>query len=280
MTRDNWTAATQAFESLCKTIAALRDPVNGCPWDLEQTHETLRRYMIEEAYEAADVMHPLQVDKFKSELGDVLLQVVLNAQIASDNSHFKIEDVVRGLDEKMRRRHPHVFSKDPANVAGTKEQVREQWDQIKREENKREGQIPSAVFAEVKPGAVTPALATAVAIGKIAKKIQFDWKNPEDVFNQFRSEVDELKSELFASDGPKKQRIYDEMGDVFFSLAQLCRHLEIDPEICALDGNRKFLNRFSALEALAAQKGINPAIAGTTVLEELWGQAKKLETQA
>ena len=279
MITGDWTATASAFASLCSTIAALRDPTSGCPWDLAQTHETLRKYMIEEAYEAVEVMSPLKPIEFKDELGDVLLQVVLNAQIATDNKHFSMIEVIDNLNSKMRRRHPHVFSESksaPVNAA----EVSDQWEKIKSSERPP---TTLGVFDSVQPGKLTPALIASVAIGKIAKKINFDWPSSLEVLAQFRSEVEELSVEIQEESNDiaqKKMRVYEEMGDVLFSLGQLCRHLNIDPEVCGLDGNRKFLQRFKKLEELAASEGIQAAEAGTEVLERLWQAAKSHEKKA
>ena len=261
---DPWMDAKEAFGRLCETIAALRHPTTGCPWDLEQTHASLRRYMIEEAYEAADVMDPARPDKMREELGDVLLQVVLNSQLALDAGTFNISDVISGLDAKMRRRHPHVFGESESNYTPQhqdKSKIRAKWEEIKSKENAASGEAKSGVFASIKAGQVTPASRHAVAIGKIARRIAFDWSDPQEVLRQVESEIAELRHEIINSKNPAK--IHEEMGDVFFSLGQLCRHLEIDPEICAIDGNKKFLTRFESLERLAIDEGIDIESAGT-----------------
>ena len=264
------------FGQLCETIAALRHPVTGCPWDLEQTHATLRKYMIEEAYEAAEVMEPMQAAQLQDELGDVLLQVVLNAQLAVDQGDFSIADVVQGLDAKMRRRHPHVFGDESERQQRGKDSIRTKWDDVKKSEKKtRATEKGSGVFEALKAGTVTPSLQMAVAIGKTAKKINFDWPDVSSVFVQFKSEVEELNEEIVKNND--KKRISEELSDVFFSLGQLCRHLEIDPEICAMDGNRKFLNRFKALETIAKAEQIDVTASSAEDLERLWLKAKSQE---
>ena len=283
MTSQNqWQDTQQAFGALCETIAALRHPVTGCPWDLEQTHSSLRKYMIEEAYEAAEVMDPTTPEKLKEELGDVLLQVVLNAQLARDAGTFAIKDVIEGLDAKMRRRHPHVFGDQSTKESRDKHQIRAKWEDIKASEKRMtEGAEPSqeikGVFSDLKPSAVTPASQLAMAIGSLARKIHFDWPDPSAVFAQFESEVAELRDEIQSGGSP--DRIGSEMSDVFFSLFQLCRHLGVDPEISAMDGNRKFLTRFRTLEIIAAEEGYDVKSAGTQKLEELWQKAKTRENR-
>jgi MazG family protein len=256
---------TTPFERFCATIAALRHPVTGCPWDLEQTHLSLRRYLIEEAYEAAEAMGEGDTREICDELGDVLLQVVLNAQIAKDARTFTIDDVVNAIDAKMRRRHPHVFG-DGSKVS---------WESIKADEKAAAGKKPATGhFADA--AKKHPAAAQSVAIGKLAKKIRFDWDEPKEVFDQLASEVEELRAE-FAAGKLDRARVSEELGDVYFSLAQLCRHLDLDPETVALDGNRKFLKRFAVLEGLAEKRGVAVAGAAREVLEGLWKDAKKTE---
>jgi MazG family protein len=270
----SWHEATVNFEKFCNTVAALRHPKTGCPWDLEQTHATLRKYMIEEAYEAAEVMEPIHHEKLRDELGDVLLQVVLNSQIASETGNFTVSDVISSIDKKMRRRHPHVFDAENSTNVKSSTDVRLKWDEIKETETANQ-QIATGYFSKLKPSSVTPSSHLAVTIGKLAKKINFDWTDPLQVLEQVESEIRELRAEI--ESGTSKQKIDAEMGDVFFSLHQLCRHLEIDPEICAMQGNQKFLNRFSLLEKMAIAKKINVTSAGTPVLEQLWKEAKAQE---
>jgi MazG family protein len=271
-----------AFGALCETIAALRDPKSGCPWDLEQTHASLRKYMIEEAYEATDVMEPVNYKKLQEELGDVLLQVVLNAQLAKDAKEFSILEVVKDLDSKMRRRHPHVFGEDgnpSSKTSREKSDIKAKWDEVKAQEKQKAPETSGAkgVFEPLSAGKITPASRLAVEIGKLAKKINFDWKDPLEVFSQLESEVLELKEEITKKSC--KEQIAAEMGDVIFCVSQLCRHLDLDPEVCALDGNTKFLRRFKSLESLALAKGLDVKTVGTEQLEALWKEAKALEKQ-
>lgn len=270
----------QAFGALCETIAALRDPKTGCPWDLEQTHESLRKYMIEEAYEATDVMDPVNYKKLQEELGDVLLQVVLNSQLATDAKEFSILEVVKGLDSKMRRRHPHVFGENGNPTSKTsrdKSDIRTKWDEVKAQEKQKSPEVSSSagIFDSLNTGKITPASRLAMEIGKVAKTINFDWKEPLEVVSQLESEVLELKNEIKKKS--PKDLIAAEMGDVIFCISQLCRHLDLDPEVCAVDGNKKFLKRFQSLESLARAKRIDVTTAGTEQLESLWQEAKALE---
>jgi ATP diphosphatase len=275
---DLWRDTEKSFSALCETIAALRHPVTGCPWDLEQTHSSLRKYMIEEAYEAVEVMDDsVPSDKLKEELGDVLLQVVLNAQLAKDAGIFNIKEVIDGLNAKMIRRHPHVFGEATDKESREKPTIRSKWDEIKAKEKataiSSDGALASkGLFSELKSSSLTPASQLAVAIGSLAKTIQFDWTHAEHVLSQFESEVTELRHEIIA--GSSSRRIHAEMGDVFFSLFQLCRHLNINPELAAMDGNRKFLERFKVLESIANTEGCDVRTAGPQKLEDLWQRAK------
>jgi len=256
--------AMKVFGEFCATIAALRHPKHGCPWDLEQDHRTLRRYMLEEAYEAAETMAGNDDRAICEELGDVLLQVVLNAQIGKDDKKFDVTDVIRGINSKMRRRHPHVFEKNK-KVNGSKE-VRSQWEEIKKSEKK-----PSnpGVFSEVEHERF-PALLHALKIGEVAHKIKFDWSQPKEVLAKLRSEIDELEAEL----DHKGSGIEEEMGDIFFTAAQLARHLILDPETTAGIGNQKFLKRFRKLESEAARQNIDLTNASQNQLEQLWNKVK------
>lgn len=277
MTHENQPAATammQAFARFCETIAALRHPQTGCPWDLQQDYVSLRRFMIEEAYEAAEAMASGDASAIRDELGDVLLQVVLNSQVAKDSGHFDVVDVIESINAKMLRRHPHVFGDDDAKAAG---HVPGKWEAIKAAEKATAGASPAGVFAEA--AKVQPASRQALKIGKIAGKIRFDWDSPQEVFAQVRSEVDELAAELTTS-ALDKIKVAEEIGDVMFSLVQLCRHLELDPEVTALDANRKFLRRFAALECLANERRIDATKAPRHVLEELWKDVKRRENKS
>ncbi len=261
--------AARLFKEFVKTVAQLRHPVRGCPWDLEQTHLSLRRYMIEEAYEAAEHMTgSAQSAELIEELGDVLLQVVLNSQLTVEAGSGDIIEVVRSIRDKMIRRHPHVFA--PTEKPLKSADVVDQWAVIKQQEKPK----ATSVFAKARK--VTPALTQAFEIGKQAHKIAFDWQKPTEVLDQFKSELAELEHEIHAQDEPK---IAEELSDCFFSLAQLSRHLGYEPEDIAHRGNLKFLKRFDKVEALAKAEGLDVTTAGTAKLEELWLKAKQAMKQ-
>jgi len=235
--------------------------------------------MVEEAYEASDAMAADDPAAIQDELGDVLLQVVLNAQVARDCGQFQVADVIRGIDAKMRRRHPHVFGgateRGQVKTAGD---VRQAWDVIKAAEKAEKatvaGEVESGLFADAEKR--SPATLQALKIGKIAGKVRFDWDSADEVFVQLVSEVDELRAEL-TSARRDEVKTAAEIGDVYFSLAQLCRHLGLDPEIVARDGNRKFLRRFAQLEQLAAARGVDVQTASRNQLEALWQDVKRQE---
>lgn len=258
--------AARAFIEFCATIAALRDPETGCPWDLQQNHKSLSRFMLEEAYEAVEAMHGDSVEDLRDELGDVLLQVVLNAQIAKDDGAFNIAQVIRAIDDKMKRRHPHVFG---GETFGSAAEHRARWEQLKAEEKKSENR---GIFAKLsKHGSAN---LVAMEIGKIAKRIQFDWNDASEVWSQLSSEVSELSEALEGAKFIADEPVMAELGDVYFTLAQLCRHLGVDPEIMALQGNRKFTERFAIVEKLAYEQGVDVTKADADQLESLWQLAK------
>jgi uncharacterized protein YabN with tetrapyrrole methylase and pyrophosphatase domain len=179
----------------------------------------------------------------------------------------------------MRRRHPHVFGESGNNAAKTsreKSDIKAKWDEVKAlEKQTNKSSEGRDFFDQLKSGKYTPASRLAVEIGKLAKKINFDWKDPLDVFSQLESEVLELKDEIKRKSN--RELVAAEMGDLIFCISQLCRHLDLDPEICAIDGNRKFLRRFQLLESIARSKQIDVKTAGTEQLEKLWKEAKRLE---
>lgn len=259
---------SEAFLRLVDTIAKLRSPGEGCPWDLKQTHESLRRYMLEEAYEASEAMMGGDPQAIADELGDVLLQVVLNAQVARDQGTFSILDVINAIDEKMKKRHPHVFSKD-SDLDVSDKALRQRWEEIKSISQNSGGR--RSLFSDAGKSRY-PATTQALKIGRIAENINFDWDSLPEVFAQLESEVAEAKEEVLseADSGFLKK----ELGDIYFTLAQVCRHCGLDPEAVAQGGNLKFLDRFSLLEELADAEGVDLRKSSMDKKEELWQSAK------
>ncbi len=273
---------TSEFLAFCQTIAILRHPEFGCPWDLEQDHKSLRPFMLEESYEASQAMGSENPKEICEELGDVLLQVVLNAQIACDNDQFSISDVMRGITRKMIARHPHVFLRPEKKSRLSPEQVLSKWEQVKTEEQKKTlGQAKTkGYFKQHGIDKIFPATTRAYKIGILAQKINFDWVSVVDVWKQLKSEILELEVEMTTAQSEAMtpellHRIKDEIGDIYFTLAQLCRHLSLSPEVVASDANEKFLSRFQKIEALMVRDKKTLSQSSLEDLEKYWREAKK-----
>jgi MazG family protein len=246
MARDE---AATAFQEFVAIIKALRTPGTGCPWDLEQDHRTLRPYLVEETYEVLDAIERDDDRSFREELGDLLLQVVLHAQVADDRGAFGIGDVIRGIADKMVRRHPHVFGS--VKVSGSAE-VSRNWDQIKVVERQGKGDAsgPAAALARLPEG--LPALHRAQRLGEKAAKMGCDGTSVAGVLARVREEFADLKEAIGAAAG--SERLEQELGDVLFSLCQLARWLGLNAEDSLRAGNRRFVDRFRRMEQMQAQE--------------------------
>ncbi|MFZ9520183.1 MAG: 2,3-bisphosphoglycerate-independent phosphoglycerate mutase [Silvanigrellaceae bacterium] len=276
-----------------KTVAALRAD-DGCPWDKEQTIDSLRPYLVEEAYEAVEAAaaYALQGDEvtaraYCSELGDVLLQVFLNSQIASEKKHFKVADVFADITEKMIRRHPHVFETGSGSVSTADEVVR-QWDVIKSSEKAAAGEVHQSLLHKAKKKHAQPTLNWSTAVSKSSWKLGFAWKTLDQTFADLTSEVEELRRELFV-DSPDWQRVSDEMGDIVFALANVAVFLNetsfkstqaLDFDLSARASIGKFLSRFEGMEQILRERGaeVTEDYAKSLSLEvwdELWREAKR-----
>ena len=244
------------LEELIETIRILRSP-EGCEWDRKQTHQTIRQNMLEEAYEAAEAIDENNIEHLKEELGDVLLQVLLHSQIAKDQGEFDIQDVSKMLNEKLIHRHPHVFGKSQ-KTKDTKE-ILATWEKLKAEEKKERKRVLDGIPA-------LPSLLKAMKISKKAARAGFEWENKKDVWDCFLSEVEEFKN------AKTKEEKEDEFGDILFSLVNVARFEEIDPEKALSLANKKFIKRFNLLESLAKKP-----LEELTLKEydELWQEAKK-----
>ena len=256
------------LSDLLQTVAALRDPQKGCPWDLKQTPKSLCTYVLEEAFELVEAIETGNKDSWKDELGDYLFQVVLQAQLASEQDHFDFFEVVHHLEKKLKDRHPHVFGSTPLkNVA----EVWKHWHKIKIAED------PSRKTG-IRVPVNLPALAQAQKIGVKTQAFEFDWSHLQDVWKQTLSEVQELQEVLEKSPQPK-ENLQHELGDVLFSLSQLARHLQIDAESCLRTANRRFLKRFHTMLDIHSQdySGTFKELADSKK-QELW-QAAKLKTR-
>lgn len=258
--------AKSAIEELLALMAALRTPGSGCPWDLEQDFRTIAPYTIEEAYEVADAIERNDLVELKNELGDLLFQTVFHARMAEEEGAFNFEDVARGITEKMKSRHPHVFGQAAARDA--EEQTR-QWETQKAEERAAKG--AHGLLDDV-PVAL-PGLTRAVKLQRRAARIGFDWKNPRDVLDKIAEETAELVEII---DSGNEDRIEDEFGDLLFVIANLSRHLNVDPEAALRRANEKFSRRFRHIEKRLSDQG-RLGEANLEEMEELWVEAKGLE---
>lgn len=246
------------LEKLVDIIAVLRSE-NGCPWDREQTHKTLRPNMLEEAYEAVDAIDDGDVSNLREELGDVLLQVVLHAQIAKDNGEFDIEDVAKELSEKLIHRHPHVFGKEHVNSA---DDVVVNWDKLKNEEKTYRTSILDGISKS------QSALMSAQKISKKVVKVGFEWDSVESLKECIKSEFKEFDEAVQKKD---KELMEDEMGDIFFATVNLARWYKIDAEQALLRANKKFIKRFKKMEELKTKPFEEYSY---EEFNDLWKQAK------
>lgn len=260
------------FERLNEVITKLRHPEEGCPWDLKQTHRSLLKYLMEESYEFMHAVESEDFDKMEEEIGDVLLQVVLHSVIAEQSGKFNISSVCKRLSEKMVRRHPHVFGDEKTQDIG---EIKKNWEEIKASE-KGDKETHYEIDDEL---LAFPSLTSAMKIGKKTSKINFDWEDHSQVMYKVEEEWQELKEELAPYAQYNKERVKEELGDFLFSIAQLARHLDIDPEICLRDANVKFKNRFNKVEDLAKEKGIVIKESSQDELEGLWSEVKFHEKQ-
>jgi tetrapyrrole methylase family protein / MazG family protein len=274
-------SAGEWFEKLVELQARLRAP-NGCPWDIEQTHLSLRTYLIEEAYEVLEALESGDDAKFAEELGDLLLQVVFHAQIATEEGRFTAADVVREIHQKMVRRHPHVFGEKTARNAA---EVLKNWEQIKAEERRTKA---TATDQAAKPENraeslldgiphTLPAVMQGFQLTRRASRIGFDWENVEGVVAKLQEELAELRQ---AREGQSRQQIEAEVGDVLFAAVNLARFLKVDPEIALKRTNAKFSARFREMERMARESGGALTDVPRAEMESLWDRAKAAEQSA
>lgn len=257
------------FDRLVRTMWRLRQP-DGCPWDREQTHRSITKNMVEEAYEAVEAIEADDREHLVEELGDVLEQVVLHAQIAADDGAFTIDDVIHGLNEKLVRRHPHVFGGHAA--AGDGGEVQDIWDEVKAVERAAsgEGDAPRGLLDSV-PRSL-PALMQAQKISKCAAKAGFEWETVADIWDKVAEERSEFEREV-----PGSEERTLEFGDLLFALVNVARREGIDAEEALAASNRKFRARWSRMEELARAEGVGLDGLGAAGLNELWDRAKAEE---
>ena len=262
---------TRNIDRLIKIMAQLRDPTDGCPWDVEQDFKSIARYTIEEAYEVADAIERDDRDSLREELGDLLLQVVFHARMAEEEKSFDFDDVAGAIGDNTVRRHPHVF--DTENHDPDKS-LRDNWETQKAnertEKSRARGEEPG-LLDDVPIG--LPALTRAEKLQKRAARSGFDWAEIGPVLEKLEEELGELKAEI--NDGGAPERLADEMGDVLFSVVNLARHLELDPEDALRGTNAKFVRRFKYVETSIRDDGQKLEKVGLDVLEQRWQQAKK-----
>jgi len=254
------------FDDLVGIMDRLRSP-DGCPWDREQDYATLRGYLLEECYEVVEAIDDEDLDALREELGDLLFQILFLARLGKERRRFTASDVVQGIAEKMVRRHPHVFGTVRAD---TSEEVLRNWEEIKRDE-KASGDAGGESVLRGIPTAL-PALLKAQRLGTKAARVGFDWERGEDVLAKLEEELTELREVL---SGGQRVRVQEELGDVLFTLVNLARHADVDPEAALEGANRKFRDRFQSMETALRSRGTTFQASAPEALESLWEEAKK-----
>jgi ATP diphosphatase len=267
-----------ALDRLIQVMTQLRDPKTGCPWDLEQNFKSIAPYTIEETYEVVEAIESNDPDAMKDELGDLLFQVIFHAQIGRDAGLFDIDQIANHVTDKMIERHPHVFGDRDAVTA---HDVLTNWESDKAAKRKAKadaaGQKESALNGV---STALPAATRAVKLQKRAARVGFDWSAPADVINKIREELDELQVEIAKDKITNADAMEDELGDVFFALANLARHLDIDPETALRRTNRKFERRFRAIETQLASRNKKIEDATLDEMETIWNAVKAEEKSA
>jgi ATP diphosphatase len=264
--------------ALIDIMRRLRTPVTGCPWDLEQTFETIAPYTVEEAYEVADAIARGDLDELRDELGDLLLQVVYHSRIAEEQQEFDFGDVVHAVTAKMIRRHPHVFGDEATRAAGVTKGF---WDRIKAAEKAALGRDdPQKSLLDDVPLAL-PALTRAIKLQNKAARVGFDWPSLTPVLSKLQEELAELETALAEqqTSGGVDPKVVEEFGDLLFVVANVARHLEIDPETALRGANDKFTRRFRHIEQSLAAEGRTPEQSTLEEMDALWDEAKLRERE-
>jgi MazG family protein len=267
--------AGEKFTELVKLIARLRAP-GGCPWDREQTHESLKPMLLEEAYEVIEAIDEGNDEEFVGELGDLLLQVVFHSDIASEAGRFTVAEVIERVAAKMIRRHPHVFGEDTASTAG---EVLRNWEAIKAAELAAKGKAADAGSMLDSVSTRLPAVMEAFQMTTKVSRVDFDWPDVASVLEKLDEEVAELK-EAVASPAPNHQEIAGEVGDLLFVAVNVARLLGVDPESALKASNRKFRRRFRYIEDRLREQGRQPADSDHVEMDALWDEAKAKEKDA
>lgn len=288
----------KTIDDLLQVMAALRTPETGCPWDLEQTFKTIAPYTLEEAFEVADAIERGDLVDLREELGDLLLQVVYHARMAEEAGLFDFADVADGITRKMIRRHPHVFGTPQERAAGPQ---KGSWDRIKAAERAEKaaakglGDVVGGEQASLLDDipAALPALSRAVKLQEKAAKVGFDWPSLQPVFDKMREELAELEDVALDAcprgllqnvatepvGGAAKERISEEFGDLLFVMANVARHLKLDPEATLRSANEKFRRRFAYIESRLAEDGRSPSHSDLSEMDGLWEEAKTTERE-
>ena len=263
-----YSSILQSLQKLIEVVAQLRDPEGGCPWDLEQTPQTLVPYIIEEAYEVVDAIATGEQNAIAEELGDLLLQVVLQAQIAGESGDFTLEEIAVSITEKLIRRHPHVFGDLEINSS---EEVNQNWEKIKAEEKGQSLEEAQLLSNKLRRYARSlPPLMAGMKISKKAAKAGFEWENAEGVWDKFREELTEFQEALTTEDKEHQQA---ELGDLLFTIINIARWYDLDPFAGLQGTNRRFIQRLAIMENFAGESLNNYTI---DELETLWQKAKKV----
>ncbi|GIX34441.1 MAG: nucleoside triphosphate pyrophosphohydrolase [Lysobacteraceae bacterium] len=266
--------AAAALRRLLEVMARLRDPVGGCPWDLEQDFASIAPYTIEEAYEVADAIERGDHEALREELGDLLLQVVFHARMAEEQGLFGFAEVATAIADKMIARHPHVFG--DARIGSAQAQT-EAWEEAKARERAARG-ADDSLLAGIARG--LPEWMRAVKLQARAARVGFDWPSPEPVFAKLHEEIEELRAEFAGTEPGRLERLEDELGDVLFVVANLARHGGVDPGRALRRANLKFERRFRGMEQLARERGLELASLSLEQMDALWDEVKARQAAA
>lgn len=248
------------FSTLRDIIACLRSPDGGCPWDRQQSHSSLREGLLQECYEVLEALDEANPKKLSGELGDLLLQIVLHAQIASEAGEFELEDVLRGISSKLIRRHPHVFGNDKLHTA---QEVLDRWEHLKKNERAADASILSSVPRHM------PALAYSQEIQERVARVGFDWKEQDDILDKLAEEINEIKQ------AQSQQEKEAEFGDLLFVLVNIIRRQGVDVEMALRGSNERFRRRFAWMESACRERGLSMDKLSFEQLNALWNEAKK-----
>lgn len=257
------------IEELLLIMKSLRDPINGCPWDREQTIDSIKGYSIEEVYELVDAIERANFDDIKDELGDLLFHIIFYSEMADEDKHFNFKEIVEQLNEKLKRRHPHVFADVKLETA---EEVKALWETIKQQErtNTKNNQAPKRLLQDI--GKHMPAIQTATRLQKRAAGVGFDWNNSEDILKKLTEELEEVRHAVKESDDI--QHICEELGDLMFCCINLARHYQIDAETALRSTNDKFIRRFNYIEETLIENKSTLEQATLEEMDLLWDEAK------